>query len=87
MTCEQTGPVLQRLPFTYSGGGPPVQVLIDLEARRLLALQESLPMPLDGREGVAARPQVHDAERDLLVDWRRDRIPESGSEQKGRQIR
>lgn len=36
-----------------------------------------MKVPRDGRESVAARAHVQDVERDLLVDWRRDRIPES----------
>ena len=42
-------------------------------------------MPRDSCEGVAARAHVHEVERDLLVDWRRDRILESGTKGNARQ--
>ena len=32
----------------------------------------------DRREGVPPRAHVHDVERDLLVDWGRDRVTETG---------
>ena len=44
-----------------------------------------MKVPRDGREGIAARPHVHDVGRDLLVDWGRDKIAESGIKGKGRQ--
>ena len=37
-----------------------------------------MKVPRDGRESIAARPHVHDVGRDLLVDWRRDTVTETG---------
>ena len=51
----------------------------------LSVLGIDVKVPRDGREGVAARPHVQDVERDLLVDWGRDGVTETGIKPDGRQ--